>query len=610
MRSILGIFENLITTNYATMTKITFSVNKFFKLFLFTALAGGSMLAQDCPANITVPSIEDQCGAAVSYVVAGGGAAQSANGVVNPSAANGLTGWTNSTGFGTSWVAGTSSFISSYSSGSMSQVIDLTTMGMTDAYMDTLPSITVSEQYQGAGPNYGDTYNLTVQLRGEADNILATYTTGNLTCTSTWQTASHVFTAYPVGVRKIFFQHTGNDAEFWAGNYGATTTNASVTVAVPTSTVVQTAGLASGAVFPIGTTTNTFTVTSEDDVVTTCTFDVIVTDAQAPVAVAQNFTAVLGANGTATITAADIDNGSTDNCTTFTMSLDVFEFTCEDLGENTVTLSVTDGTNTTTTTAIVTVEDNTAPVIVVTAVTAEIDADGVATLSAEEIGAAATDNCGIATYSLNTYALDCGDLGANTVALTVTDNAGNSTTADVVVTVTDATAPTVVTQNITVTLPAVTIATISALDIDNGSTDNCGIAGLTLDTYSFTCENLGENTVTLTITDNNGNVSTGTAVVTVVNTNNYCATAALANFSFNDVSVYPNPTNGSISIEAGDIAIDKIELYDMSARLVKNLDVTNASGIFNADLSSVTAGIYFVKLYSAEASVVKRIVKQ
>ncbi|WP_161627182.1 T9SS type A sorting domain-containing protein [Flavobacterium subsaxonicum] len=592
------------------MMKITFSVNKFFKLFAFAVLTGGGMYAQSCPANISVPSATDQCGAAVSYVVAGGGAAQSANGVVNPSGADGLTGWTATTAVGTTWVANGSAFISSYNVSTMSQVIDLTTMGMSDAYMDTLPAITVSENYMGSGGNFSDTYKLTVELRGETDNVIATYTTGNLTCTTAWQTASHVFTGYATGVRKVYIQHTGDDAEFWAGNYGAAVTAASLTIAVPTSTVVQTAGLASGAVFPIGTTTNTFTITSEDDVVTNCTFDVTVTDGQAPVAVAQNFTAVLGANGTATVTAADIDNGSTDNCTNFTMSLDVTAFTCEDLGENTVTLSVTDGTNTTTATAIVTVEDNTAPVIVVTAVTAEIDADGVVTLSAEEIGAAATDNCGIATYSLNTYALDCGDLGANTVALTVTDNAGNSTTADVVVTVTDATAPTVVTQNITVTLPEVTIATISALDIDNGSTDNCGIAGLTLDTYSFTCENLGENTVTLTITDNNGNVSTGTAVVTVVDTNNYCATAALANFSVDTVSVYPNPTNGIFSIEAGDIAIDKIELYDMSARLVKNLDVTNASGIFNADLSSVTAGIYFVKLYSAEASVVKRIVKQ
>ena len=51
--------------------------------------------------------------------------------------------------------------------------------------------------------------------------------------------------------------------------------------------------------------------------------------------------------------------------------------------------------------------------------------------------------------------------------------------------------------------------------MDNGSSDNCGIATTTLSKTDFDCTNVGANTVTLTVTDDNGNVSTCTATITV-----------------------------------------------------------------------------------------------
>ena len=47
---------------------------------------------------------------------------------------------------------------------------------------------------------------------------------------------------------------------------------------------VQTAGLASGATFPIGTTTNTFVVTDASGLTATCSFDVIIADNEDPTA--------------------------------------------------------------------------------------------------------------------------------------------------------------------------------------------------------------------------------------------------------------------------------------------------------------------------------------
>ena len=77
------------------------------------------------------------------------------------------------------------------------------------------------------------------------------------------------------------------------------------------------------------------------------------------------------------------------------------------------------------------------------------------------------------------------------------------------------TSPTALCQNATVVLDASGNGSITTSDINNGSNDACGIQSLSLDQTSFDCNDIGNNTVTLTVTDNNGNVSTCTATVDV-----------------------------------------------------------------------------------------------
>ncbi|MDT0652034.1 hypothetical protein, partial [Autumnicola edwardsiae] len=78
-----------------------------------------------------------------------------------------------------------------------------------------------------------------------------------------------------------------------------------------------------------------------------------------------------------------------------------------------------------------------------------------------------------------------------------TDVNGNSASKTARVTVEDDITPTVRTQDITVQLDTNGNATISAEDIDNGSSDNCQIQSRSLNITNFDCSNVGDNSVEL-----------------------------------------------------------------------------------------------------------------
>ncbi|MEX1382109.1 gliding motility-associated C-terminal domain-containing protein, partial [Lutibacter sp.] len=266
----------------------------------------------------------------------------------------------------------------------------------------------------------------------------------------------------------------------------------------------------------IGENTVTLTVTDVNGNSANATAIVTIEDKMLPTVSTQNITVQLGANGTATITADQIDNGSSDNCEIESMSLDVTSFDCTTIGENTVTLTVTDvNGNSEIATAIVTVEDKMLPTVSTQNITVQLDADGTGTITADQINNGSSDNCEIESMSLDITSFNCADFGENTVTLTVTDINGNSEIATAIVTVEDNLAPTVIVQNITVELDANGNASITSDQINNGSSDNCGIESMSIDVTSFNCADVGDTNVTLTVTDVNGNSADATAVVIV-----------------------------------------------------------------------------------------------
>jgi flagellar basal body rod protein FlgF len=109
--------------------------------------------------------------------------------------------------------------------------------------------------------------------------------------------------------------------------------------------------------YPVGNTTVKWTVTDINGLTATCDQTVTVIDNQAPTPICQNITVTLDADGRATITPAQVNNGSTDNCGTVNLvSVVPSSFTYCNVGANPVTLTMNDGKgNTATCTPTVTV---------------------------------------------------------------------------------------------------------------------------------------------------------------------------------------------------------------------------------------------------------------
>ncbi|MCG2420590.1 hypothetical protein K8089_16335, partial [Aequorivita sp. F47161] len=168
-----------------------------------------------------------------------------------------------------------------------------------------------------------------------------------------------------------------------------------------------------------------------------------VEDVTAPVVACQDITVVLDATGTVTIAGIDVDGGSTDACGIASYDLDIDTFDCSNVGDNIVTLTVTDvNGNTSTCTATVTVEDNTSPVLVCQDFTLELGADGTAILDPSDVIASNDDACGIFASAVDITNFSCADIGAPiTVQVFTIDVNGNLATCTAEVTVVDNLAP-------------------------------------------------------------------------------------------------------------------------------------------------------------------------
>lgn len=274
----------------------------------------------------------------------------------------------------------------------------------------------------------------------------------------------------------------------------------------------------------------------------------------APTVIAKNDTLRLLTDGTGTITPAVINNGSTDNVTktsNLVVSLNRLAFNCLNLGNNTVTLSVTDSVgNIGTATANVYVIPA-VPVLVAKNITVQLAANGSVSIVPADVINSSTVYCNEALqYSLDKSTFTCANLGTNTVKITATA-AGNEVSTTAIVTVQNKILPNVITKNINAQIDLATgKVSITPQLIDNGSAGLCGGAvTLSLSKTTFNCNELGNNTVTLSAQDAQGNIGTGTATVTVL--------AAISNQSLTaSLPVVTSGTSTSISTASSQVGVN------------------------------------------------------
>lgn len=169
--------------------------------------------------------------------------------LANPGAASGAsTGWNIIASGGNGWSSSGQSvdgdgaaFITSYAWCRRSQTIDLIGAGFGEAFPDRSPPIRVQEWFKGVS-NVADQYYLKIELCAADGSVLDSWEadsqTSPLVANGSWQEQSYLFENYPAGVRQIYWEDGGKDAEFWAGHYGTLLDGAHLEFADPAPTAI------------------------------------------------------------------------------------------------------------------------------------------------------------------------------------------------------------------------------------------------------------------------------------------------------------------------------------------------------------------------------------
>ncbi len=326
----------------------------------------------------------------------------------------------------------------------------------------------------------------------------------------------------------------------------------------------------------------------------TCTATITVLDTINPVAQCASPNVYLNNTGTATLFAQQLSTGSSDNCSVVdsfvnTIGVRFINFNCSDLGTPIATqLIVEDQSgNFDSCTTVVNVLDTIAPEALCRAsVTLQLDATGRATLAAIAADSNSTDNCSITNYLINgktTENYNCNNLGSQIVYLTVSDASGNQDSCLMGVVIEDNIPPTITCRNINSYLNSSGNSSITPfLLIDTVNTnDNCSSVTASFADGStrihYDCDSIGNNSVQVLVTDNDGNTASCVTNVLVIDT-----IAPIANCRTNPLRVQLG-SNSQVTVFPSSIDNGSFDICQLSNRLINGADslVLNCANLGN-----------------------------
>ncbi len=268
----------------------------------------------------------------------------------------------------------------------------------------------------------------------------------------------------------------------------------------------------------IGPNTVTLTVTGSDGAAASCTATVQIEDHVAPIAMCQSRTVELDATGNASLTAQEVNNNSYDACSNVSLQLSPTTFDCSHLGSNTVSLTVTDTyQNSSSCSANIEIVDLVNPQISCPPNLSLSNDAGICGKMLTYLTPSGTDNC--SSNTVKTSGLGSGSvfpLGTTTEAYMVTDAAGNTAACSFAITITDDEKPVI---SLLGDNPLYLCEGESYVEPGATASDNCDgqvnqnilIHNGSVDTYQE-----GSYAVTYMLTDANGNpadVVTRTVIV-------------------------------------------------------------------------------------------------
>ncbi len=327
-------------------------------------------------------------------------------------------------------------------------------------------------------------------------------------------------------------------------------------------------------------------------------------DNELPTITAQNGSVTLNNNGLAQVSLADLSAQFGDNCGVASTSISPQNFDCSKIGQQTVTVTVTDlSGNTASATALVNVVDNIVPVLTCPNDIKACSYDNLVNYASPS----AEDNCllaGNGQWNLNGPA--SGSVfpeGTTTVSYTYTDASGNAGSCSFDVTITSAVEFTNVTVN-----PDLNSQQVGSIDITiDGGTGPYqfewinGAGNVIANTEDVT--GLGEGSYSVKIKDANG-CSYTEEDIKIENTSSTKEPAWLTG-----VSLQPNPTSGITNVVFSLPVTSALEitLMDATGRILLT-NISEQESMVSIDCTNLPGGVYLLRFRTGQEVGVRKLV--